>query len=443
MEIHIIPIEDKFIIYRPLIQTAFVGNQAMADLTLKLANDGKPDAPDEIRAFLQAVGFLRPDPPQPSMPDRAFRPTTAVLLVTNRCNLRCIYCYANAGAASPVDMTFDQAKIAIDYAHENAKATGAQQFEVSFHGGGEPLQSWSLIKQTTEYARSKDIPCQVTMVSNGVWSETQRQWVLQNMNGVTISTDGGPETQNHNRPLSSGAETHTQVLKTTKALDEAKFDYGIRMTAIAPWRETFPADVRYLVENTQCQTLQVEPAFNTIRGQHQSAAQAESDAFVDAFMEAWEIAVQAGRNLSYSGARLGLITTSFCTAPYSALILNADGKLVTCYEVASDNHSLVEVSTIGHVVDSQIHINDSARHRLFDYMENKQATTCQTCFCRWQCAGDCYARSTLVEDGGRLIASHARCYTNRELTRRLLLRLIMQGDGVWQGMIRRQAPISL
>jgi len=37
MEVFSIPVKDRFILYRPLLQLAFVGNQAMADLVLDFA----------------------------------------------------------------------------------------------------------------------------------------------------------------------------------------------------------------------------------------------------------------------------------------------------------------------------------------------------------------------------------------------------------------------
>ena len=97
MEVLAIPIEDKIILSRPLLHLAFVGNQAMADLVFQLARHGScadDDAPKEAMTFLEAIGFLQPDPPPPSPPDPAYYPTAAVLLLTNRCNLRCTYCYA-------------------------------------------------------------------------------------------------------------------------------------------------------------------------------------------------------------------------------------------------------------------------------------------------------------------------------------------------------------
>jgi len=434
VEVFAIPVEDKFILYRPLLRLAFVGNQAMAGLALNLARQ-KPSssepASEEVMTFLNAVGFLKPDPPPPSPLDPHYRPTTAVLLLTNRCNLRCTYCYASGGEGPIQDLSLEMAQTAIDHACQNALELGQRHFDLTFHGGGEPVQAWETLQQATAYARGKDLPCRISMVSNGVWSARQREWILHNMDGLSLSVDGGRETQDRQRPFASGAGSFKAVMHTIKALDKAGFPYGIRMTATAPWRGRLPEDVRFICRETGCPVMQVEPAFNVRRGEHQGPTREESEAFVEAFMEAFAIANWAGRCLTYSGARPWLLTQTFCTAPYDALIVNADGNLVSCYEVASEGHPLAEMSTMGCLVGDQIAVDSQARGALLAYLEGKRAT-CRDCFCYWHCAGDCYTRSLAAETGDLDVPS-PRCTMNREITARILLWYIMAGDGVWQG----------
>ena len=432
MDVFAIPVEDKFIVYRPLLQLAFVGNRAMADLALQVVNPASlstASVPKDAAAFLEAIDFLRPDPPPPPPLDPGYRPTDAVLLMTNRCNLRCTYCYAAGGEGTAQDLAPELAQVVIDRVYQNAVDLGEPRFELTFHGGGEPVTAWKTLREATAYARSKNLPCHVSLVSNGVWTARQREWILDNTDSLSISFDGGQATQDRQRPTASGRGSFKAVMRTLAALDQAKFSYGIRMTATAPWRERLPEDVRFICEKTGCPAMQVEPAFNTRRGEHQGPTQEESEAFVDAFMEAFEIANRAGRQLTYSGARPWLLAQTFCTAPYGALIVNAAGNLVACYEVASDNHPLAKMSVMGRVVGSQIVEDTPARDALMQQLETKRAR-CQDCFCYWHCAGDCYTRSSVAETGA---APSPRCYMNREITARILLWYIMAGDGVWRG----------
>jgi uncharacterized protein len=142
------------------------------------------------------------------------------------------------------------------------------------------------------------------------------------------------------------------------------------------------------------------------------------------------MATGAGRHLQFSGARLGMVASSFCTAPYGALIVNANGDLVTCYEVASDAHALARLSIIGRIENGGVIVDGAARDRLHRLMAERRAT-CLDCFCYWSCAGDCYARAFSAEPEGHL-RHGGRCAINRAITRQLLLRRIADSGGVWR-----------
>jgi uncharacterized protein len=433
LEVFAIPVEGKYLLYRPLRRLAFVGNRAMADLTLALVHGKAPAnaAPAEAAAFLESIGFLEPDPPPPPPLAPAYHPAIAVLLLTSRCNLRCTYCYADGGRRPAQDLSLALAQAAIDQVCQNAVELGYPYFELTFHGGGEPVQAWDVLQEAVAYAQSKELPCRVSMVSNGVYSARQREWLLHHLDSFSLSFDGRPETQDRQRPFANGRGSFRAVRRTLEALDEAGFSYGIRLTATAPWRGQLAEDVRFICQETGCQGMQVEPAFNTRRGVHQGPTPAESQAFVNAFMEAFEIARSAGRQLTYSGARPWLLTQSFCTAPHSALIVNPAGKLVACYEVADGDHPLAEMSILGHVADGQVLVDDRAREGLLTYLDEQRAT-CRDCFCYWHCAGDCYTRRSAAAPGYPPGAS-PRCTMNREITARILLWYIMNSDGVWRG----------
>ena len=93
--LYLIPFQDKFLIYRPLRRLLFLGNRAMAELAEKFCESGDravlSDEP-EVLNFFDSIGFTQPDPPEPPDPDLSkFQPTGAALLMSNRCNLRCIW----------------------------------------------------------------------------------------------------------------------------------------------------------------------------------------------------------------------------------------------------------------------------------------------------------------------------------------------------------------
>ena len=442
MEVFAIPVEDKVLLYRPLRRLAFVGNRTMANLTMDLLSEIASSGPSngmalsssahlEAHDFLEKIGFLMPDPLPPPVPDCEFKPTSAVLLLTSRCNLRCTYCYAGGGERAVQDLTPDMARTAIDAVHRNAVEQNKPRFELIFHGGGEPLQALDVIQEAVAYARTKGLPFRSSMVSNGVWSERQREWILHNLDGVGLSVDGGPETQNRQRPLANGKGSFDAVMRTIRALDGAGFKYGIRMTALPPWPETLPQDVAYLCEATKSESIQAEPAFNTLRGEHRAPTQPEAEAFIEAFKEAFEIAARAGRQLIYSGARPWVLTQSFCQAPYSLLIVNPAGRLVGCFEATDDEYPLFKAARVGLMDGERVVVDHASRSALHETLAQRRAS-CRDCFCYWHCAGDCYSRVFAPGVYGTPGAS-PRCAMNREITTHILLWYIAHGDGVWRG----------
>jgi uncharacterized protein len=435
LELYRIPVGDKYILYRPLRRVAFVGNGAMARLVEEAA--GGQAVPPAAREFLDGIGFLEPDPPPPSPRDAEFRPTTAVLLATNRCNLRCVYCYADGGAGTPREVPLELARMAIDYVHQNAVDLARGRFELNLHGGGEPTLAWQTLVAAVAYARAKQLPCRVSLVSNGVWSARQRAWIVDNVDRVTVSFDGARETQDRQRPLASGRGTFGTVLESIRTLDRAEIDYGVRMTALAPWRGSLARDVGFLCRETGCRSIQVEPAYNQQRGQYRAPSPDQGDDFVAGFMEAFEIAEGARRRLFYSGARPHVLTASFCSAPYGSLIVTPFGDLVSCYEVTDRQHPLAGTCTIGRIDESAVVLDGRRRATLLARMEDRLAG-CRDCFCYRHCAGDCHVKAfypgTEAAPGTSL-----RCRVNRQITAQILLWYIARAeDGVYRGKRHRE-----
>ena len=69
-----------------------------------------------------------------------------MLIITENCNLRCIYCYEkNKNGKS---MTFETAKEILDRAY--ADMDGYESMVIELHGG-EPFLNFTLIKKIDEY----------------------------------------------------------------------------------------------------------------------------------------------------------------------------------------------------------------------------------------------------------------------------------------------------
>ena len=77
------------------------------------------------------------------------------LLVTQKCNLRCEYCFGDGGEYKNIGiMSFEVAKRAIDFLYEHSRNT--KDIVILFFGG-EPLINFEVIKRSVGYCKEKDI----------------------------------------------------------------------------------------------------------------------------------------------------------------------------------------------------------------------------------------------------------------------------------------------
>jgi uncharacterized protein len=438
VELYTIPIsnadeKDAYIIYRPLLGLAFVGNQAMAVLAESLAEDTTRRIKPEVRDFLDEIGFLFPDPPSPQPPAAGdFSPVGLTLLMTNQCQLRCTYCYAAAGETPRQHLSLETGYAAIDYVNENLRRLDYPKFHVSLHGGGEPTFPWKTMRDLVAYAKEKPIPTEISLTSNGVWSKQQTQWIMAYIDHVGISTDGRPQTQDVQRPMASGKASSRWVMHTLKELEANHRSYGLRLTAVPPF-DRLLEDVRFLCENTNCQRMQVEAAFNPQRGGEYQYKQEEASEFLTAFLAAQRLAEQYGRKLRCVGSDVDRITAVPCGSLFNTLIVTPQNNLVACFEVVSESHPLAELATIGRITPRGLEINEQARLRLRQKIIERRAS-CRACPCYWSCAGGCLPRAVAPDPKGYL-EHGVHCELRRALLREMLLKQIAAGNG-----LRKRTP---
>lgn len=133
---------------------------------------------------------------------RSSKIRTLMLLVTNSCNLNCVYCYESHKTSHKMD--FDTAKRAIlDVFNE----TGFDGVSIQFMGG-EPLLAFPLIKDVSEWLWNKNIkyPYSLFAATNGtLLNEDMKVWFTANKHRISLglSFDGDVNTQNTNRSKSA------------------------------------------------------------------------------------------------------------------------------------------------------------------------------------------------------------------------------------------------
>ncbi|MCY3023991.1 MAG: SPASM domain-containing protein [Planctomycetota bacterium] len=367
---------------------------------------------------------------------------------------------ARSGASAvSEELSWPLAKAVIDAALEHAQAKGGVPASLTFHGAGEPTLHWELLVRAVEYAKARDGACRVSLSSNGVWTDEQRAFICKHFHNVSLSMDGTRDVQNNQRPMAGGGGSFARVMETAAALDEARVEYGIRMTALPASVHALADGVRFICHNTRAAAIQIEPTFTSCRGRYSDLDADFADAFAAAFMDAWRAGLAAGRNVYYSGARPWVISWAFCLAPIQAMVVTPQGQLVTCFEMFSGARAGVGAFTVGRVHEGRVAYDYEALRRFLAEQERGREG-CRECFCYWHCCGDCATRRQArgpftaetqssqrttrhqkLETGNlvppRLCGEDAlsgRCRLTRAITRDMLAHYISAGQGVWQGL---------
>jgi radical SAM protein with 4Fe4S-binding SPASM domain len=248
--------------------------------------------------------------------------------------------------------------------------------------------------------------------------------------------DGSPQTQDTQRPMASGKASSRWVMQTLRELEANHRPYRLRLTAMPPF-DRLLEDIRFLCENTHCQRMQVEGAFNTQRGGGYQYELEQGLQFLQAFFAAQRVAEQYGRELYCVGSEVGKITAVPCGAPFNTLIVTPQNNLVGCFEVVNDSHPLAEVTTIGRITPQGVEIDEEARLRLRQKIDERRAS-CRECYCYWSCAGGCLPRTYSPEPNGHL-EHGAHCELKRTLQREMLLKQIAAGNGLRKHTPKRSA----
>lgn len=158
--------------------------------------------------------------------------TSAMLVVTHACNLRCRYCFVQK---EPSHMTLETAKDAALFLINNAKAEGGKQRpEINFFGGEPMLEFDTVIKPLVEWVHDRlGEPFRFSVTTNGTLLTDERiRFMKRHGFGLLLSMDGTRPVQDRNRPFAGGGGSFAALRPIVPKVLAAWPGVTFRMTAI-------------------------------------------------------------------------------------------------------------------------------------------------------------------------------------------------------------------
>ncbi len=207
---------------------------------------------EETQAALEmaSAGLLVPQTNQPStfnLQHSAF--LSAWLHLTDRCNLRCAYCYLPHVSE---DMSAETGRAAVDATFRSALAHGYKQVKLKY-AGGEPLLRSPLIVELHQYAQQlaedNDLELDGVVLSNGTLLTAEIITNLQSHNlRLMISLDGMDDWHDTQRPYAGGRGTFKDVAEAVElALDYVLVPH-ISITVSGRNAEGMPEIIAWVLE---------------------------------------------------------------------------------------------------------------------------------------------------------------------------------------------------
>lgn len=128
--------------------------------------------------------------------------SSAFLNVTQKCNLKCKYCFV---CQQPKEITYEVAQDAAKFLARNALESGTTP-SINFFGGEPMLRYKDIIKPLTEWIRDVyGYRFELSLTTNGtLLTEEIMKFFDKNNIGMLFSIDGDKKTQDINRPYHSG-----------------------------------------------------------------------------------------------------------------------------------------------------------------------------------------------------------------------------------------------
>jgi len=158
-------------------------------------------------------------------------PGVHTLVVTRRCNFRCVYCHASVVAEDDrsTDMTPETARAAVDLAFESPNPELTLEFQ-----GGEPLLNWPVVRFIVDYARAKNQAAgkrlHFGLISNfSLLDDEKIDWLIERGASFCTSLDGPADVHDKNR-VYLGGNGHASVIAGLKAIS-ARRAAGVKVDA--------------------------------------------------------------------------------------------------------------------------------------------------------------------------------------------------------------------
>ncbi|RLC36709.1 MAG: His-Xaa-Ser system radical SAM maturase HxsB [Candidatus Nealsonbacteria bacterium] len=280
-------------------------------------------------------------------------PSLHIVVVTLRCNHRCVYCQTSSRGMEEkgYDMDIETARKVVDTIFK----TPSKAITIEFQGG-EPLVNWPVVKFIVEYAREKNKKIKknllISLVSNfSLLTDERYNFLAKNYVALCTSLDGPEELHNKNRPWPGGNSykiTTKWIKKITKFQEKFNLFRVSALVTISRDSLKYPKEIVDEYLKWKFRGIHLRPlSFLGLSGKMKDKIGYSADEFMRFWRKAMDYIINInlkGKFFFERGSRIMLTKIlsdkdpnfldlrSPCGAGIGQLVYNFDGKVYTCDE---------------------------------------------------------------------------------------------------------------
>ena len=260
----------------------------------------------------------------------------------------------------------------IDFIKNRSNTYSDDNISIVLHGG-EPMLNFEVLRYIVENVKIWDKNVSISMTTNGTLiSEDNIEFILDNINDLSISIDGTAKTHNANRKYRNGKGSFIDTIKNIDRILDKKKDTIARMTVT-------PETVKYLYDNVKFLYNTGFKLISPIINQYDTNWNEDAMAVLE------EQLLQLSNFCSSQAEELhiGMLEKmknrkkSQC-CPEMTLNIDAKGDIYPCVYVVGDIRFLM-----GNIIDGI----ESEKLLEIKHINNKELKQCSKCFWKDYCHG--------------------------------------------------------
>ena len=367
-------------------------------------------------------------------------PKTLCLIVSQDCNLRCGYCYADHGTFGEDKrlMSFETSKKCID------KILGREFDNSILFFGGEPFLNFSLMKEIIEYGRKAKMNINYTTITNGtIMNDAIKMLINENFFELSISLDG-PKAINDIQRYGSVDSVYDRVVDSIEQLNGGRCPLAIKcivtknsinnLTNIAEHISSLgvgsmafadvsriPNDSKFIISDSEFERY-VQELSEILVNNLQQLAMGRKTTAISPILSILRQLITRTRVIH------------ICSAGREYIAVTANGDVYPCHGFVG-----MDQFKMGNVYDEAFpgEAFDKIK-KIFMNHSIYRSEECSSCWARFLCGGDCAVHS-YIYNGDLYHPTKRRCILTKSILNAILPEIaeIFQDKNKIQNIIKR------